>query len=862
MRSRSALFLFVSSLGFRSSDGRSATNQALIDGSLKYCAGIPEDFGDSRVQGSIIPQVVGSRNYLEEALFDSECTSISACVDKYKSDWILQGIRLAVSFVFFVISLILWLFLGCCACCRCCRQCKLWCCCKEKDFPSYFSRGALIFIWSSFAFFMIVVVVDSVFAGLSANDFKQGTNALLCRTLTLASDVLNGGNSTGTAGNTLSQNYSFIGTDPLYTQLVTLEGTLQASSPAIQAIGTTVNNTVDLENAMNRFSAYLSLTQDMLGRSDTLQPGGGEYQCVVCQACCGSGSSSYVAQMRSAIESSFAESLKKVRSQVMETLTGNGLSDSREAVEKASDIVGNVTQNIETNLGKPVLDSSKTIDLSLLILWIVALVFAISGLVPVFWFILSLVYGVVKSYKASYTNPDDKPMNPCVVSCGWCLSLAYATFMFLIGGLLIVAGYAQASFCDASYDLDSTIDRGFTRFAADFLPNSTIRIVVNSCLRTNGSGDFLGAINVGNGQGPQSMSARTVFENVTQIGGLIYDAFNKTPSFPSIASAEPLLLLTDTMDEYKGMFMIPAEQIAALQQDVNFNVNGPMTTDQIRSGYGSSANCNSRNYNLGRTPAGEIIGASLVAAGFTLPDDRSSVSVPGVADYRTDTALVTQLLYTGTCADLSVDKDSFNPFSSLLYWKSLVSTKTDFRCDTITEVVDPDTNLIGFTRAAGTCATPTAFDNYIDSLKTALLSAANDIDTAAATTKTRIENDILSAINNLVIPPVQTVLDNSDCRVLRNGWNALYNVICSQLAVGVNGLGYTFAVFAGMSLLAVIVMFSIWRNLKDNISLWRDLIKERTERRSAIRNVVTASPSPAAVQIVPDAGPRKGRARE
>ena len=823
---------------------RSATSQGLIDESAKFCANVPEDLGLTRESDPLLGDVVGPRNIIADIAFDTECTSIDACVTKYQSDLIPLGIGLGLPLIFAILSLFLWVFLSCCACSRACRQSCIWCCCKEKEFPSYFSRGLLAFIWTSFVLFLLLALADTAFSGLSAIALRAGSESILCRSLTLASDILNGGNVTAAislSNDTSLQNISFIGADPLYTELVELASMLDTDSPLMSSINATVNDTTDFQNALNRLDAYLQLTEDMLGNATNLKASAtGEYECVVCKACCGDGSESYVSKLRSAISVSLAINTADIRSQILSTLTGPGLTVSRDAVNNAVETLGNITKTIEEDVGQPVLDNSGTIDTILLALRIVTIVLACSSLVPVFWFILSVIYGVARSYMLSYSDPDDKPRNPCVASTGWCLSLLYAIFILLLGGTLVVAGYLQASACEAFGNLDVSVDRVVDRYNLSSIAES----VLTTCLKSTGDGDFVSTIKSGD------LTAREVLSNITRIGDLV--DYNYT--VPSISNSAEFKALVDSMLEYKGLFMIPSERISALRANQTFNENGPMSTEQTMTGYGSSAYCSGKIYDLTKTPVGENIAASLRASDFSLPPDLSAISVPGASAYRTSLSTVTGLTYTGTCSDLSVVKNSFNPFSSLLFWKAEVMGKTNFACNTLNEVLDITTGLISFDQTSGTCASPAEFDTYILALRSSLVDASALVDEKAEVTKTRIETDILANITDTVISFINTVLDHSDCRVLRFGWNALYNSFCTKLTVGVVGLGVTFSLFGGLTLLAVVCMVIIWRNLKDNLCLWKALVRERAERRASIRSS-SRSPRPSAVQTFAKSNP-------
>jgi hypothetical protein len=644
---------------------------------------------------------------------------------------------------------------------------------------------------------------------------------------------------------------TFIGTVPLGDELLSLEETIKDGGQAITDIIATTENTVDLENAVARLSEYLSLTEEMLGDPETLNPGTGEYECVLCRACCDGGANSYVGQMKTVIQDSFATSLRDLRTQVADTLTGSGLTDTRNAIDQGYSVVSDMTKNIEENLGQYLIDNQDTIDKALKWLLMAVIILIVLALIPVVWIIISLVHGVCKSYKISYSDPDDGPSNPRCVSTGWSLSLLYTFLILVIGGVLLIMGYVQASVCDSASDTDVFVDKVLDRFAPEVADSDSSRIAVNACLKSSGDGEFLAAIQVG------SQTAEYYLNEVLTIESLVDKAFNEIPAIPEITETNEFKVLIDSMDAYRALYMIPAARIEALRTDVTFNAH-TMTTDQTEKGYGSSAACASANYDLTKTALGQSIQASLIAAGYTLPISLINVAVTGVDAFIAAVQSEAQVVITGTCPNFSVTKDAYNPFTSLLFWQSQVSSKTNFKCDTITETTDPDTGVITFSRVGGTCASLAALDTYIVNLKNELTNAATLVDSTAPTTKTTIEDSILTILNEQVIPPVQAVLDGADCGPINNGWNALYNTFCYDYSYGIVGLGITFSVFGGLALVAVLIMFGIWRNLKDNLSLWKDLVNERSQRQA--NAVVAATPGPMGVQIIPSS-PRANKRR-
>ena len=816
-----------------------------------YCSGVSIPSSLTSIQSQALDNLVGSTNYLEEALFDTTCGDLTSCFTSYRSKLIPRVILAGASIIAALVTLLLWIVLGGCACFRCCRRSPIFCCCKERSSPGDLSRAMKTTLGIMVFLFVVGVVVDVIFAAKATVTFTQGNSALLCGGFTTTSESINGANWTSDG-----VNHTFLGSTNLSSTLGSLAAAVSPSSPQIVSIATTVNRTQMIDNSLKWLDAYLNLTQAMLGDSNVLKVGP-YYECVVCQFCCNSSYSangSLVNQLQAVISDSLSTQVEALRLSIETTLTGPGLEQTSLSVNDTQSVISDLAAKMEEDAGTGLVDQKSSIDLGLKVILIVTAVLIALVAVPLIFLILNFVLGVYTWRQEDFSLADGsvkRPPNPCLASCGWCSAIAYAFLIFLIGGFLLVIGYFEASFCEMASDTDSFIDSINFRITGNTAGgNSTVGFtqVLDSCFKTTGDGDLLSGIYVGN------ETARSSLDQVYGLSNEFSQVFASPLALNESLATNPVLLeLVNSMTAFGAIYMINPEDISSLLQDPAFIALPPSVK---QTGLGGNAICTQNlNLDLTSTIVGESILASVQAATCPVANSQSYTILSGV-DYNAQVtaALGGIPIVSGFCP--YTVETQIQPYADMYKWKNTTQVKADFPCNTISSSTDPSTNITSYTQVPANCSSQADFNTYISSyLGPALMDAAKAVDNATNSTYTDLQNNVYPLFENQILPPLNLVLNGTDCQFLGNSWQSIYGAFCYLETIGTVEIGSTFAAFGAIAWIAIVAMFIIWRHLKDNRSLWKDDYGKKTDsqhpprpaRARVVRQVAVNS-----VQIVPN----------
>ena len=559
---------------------------------------------------------------------------------------------------------------------------------------------------------------------------------------------------------------------------------------------------------------------------------------MVCQFCC-SGENGFVPKLKDIVSSSLSSELQSIRENIASSLTGPGLEDTFISVNDTNTVIVDFSEKLDSDVGHYLVEQKSSIDTSLLLLTIVTIVFIALILAPLTLLLLTFFFGVHKWRRSSsYTDLAVKPPNPFLASCGWCTAVAYAFFILMLGGALLLLGFVEASFCDMASDTDSFFDNVQFRVSPDYT-DLGFNQVLQACFKTTGDGDLLGSLVVGNG------TARSSLDSVYVLNDQFLQIFTNPPQpEDSLANNQYFRDLINGMRSYGAIYMIDARDIKSILETSPYQSLAPSV---VQSGLGGNAICE-QNLNVDLSdsePMGSMIRASLTAAGWPASDS-GVVTIQSAVDYN---AAVTAArggisLTTGTCPFTVTNP--VQPYADMYSWKNDVQVKPSFPCNKITNSTDAATNITSFAQEQHSCANQAEFHTYISTyLYEGLKDAADELDDATIFTYNKINTTIQGYIQTSILPPVDKILNGTDCQFLGASWERFYDGFCHLETVGTVGIGLTFAAFGALAWIAVSVMFIVWRHLKDNLCLWSDLRKDpRNGARPAIQaHIVNASPS-------------------
>lgn len=808
--------------------------QKIATDTTKFCTGVTVATPPNEREQAMLENLIGDPNIVSASLVDRKCDGASGCWSKYQDTVITRVLLVFAPGILAILTLLLWIILGSCACCRCCRRCSIWCCCKEKSYPGNMSKCKKMVIMMYTFLFIGLVAVGLAFALPFKTKMTNGAESAVCRAFEVADDTINGVQFTSA-----NVQHTFIGTTTLATKIDSLSTLLGENSSAMTAIKQTVDQTIPMENATKKLKMYFKTMKETLGLESIINVG--DHQCFFCYSCC-SGTDSAVDQVVLALDNSFASAVNKLRDSIQEQLTGDGLTSLRESVSDINDNIASIKKRIEDTMAENLLNNSSSLESGLNLMKIVATVLVAAIAIPALFLLISIIFGVCRSARPSYSDPTIKPQNPCHASCGWCVSFFYAFIILLLSGLFLLSGYVETMLCDVLASKDTLID-GQLGDGSD----PTLKNVADACLKSTGSGDLLGSIVIDTTTGK---TAKDFLNSALDIDSLFASADTASTTIPSVASEPNFATLMNSMDEYGSLYMIPADRIAFLKTRLGAGQT-PLPSnynDIMKAAYGGVPQCTAPGAkNLARTSMGAWFEAALVAAGYTFSGNGASNNQA----FTFKTALeYANLLNTGgvsfnqnnACPSTGFTETAKAPYSNLLFAKNQVINKTDFKCATVSLQSTATDGRETYVANVGNC-NYSAFVTYVASLRSWILAAATNLDTVATATSTSITNNIRQIIQTQVLPPAQDVMNGSDCAFVPKAYDNLQQALCWQHDTGFVGYAYMLGLLGVSTLIAIFAMFIIWRHLKDNISLWRDVIQGQTNRRSpTMRTATTVRP--------------------
>jgi hypothetical protein len=789
-----------------------------------YCADatLPTEY--SAADDILVDGHVGSPNYLEDVILDPACTDIVECLKEEQTALINTALRVGVGILLAVITLLFWIFMSPCACCECYRISRIWCCCRVSSRPGgrrSMRKGGIWILTSISGLFALGLIIVVIYAATYANKVNQGGKNLLCQTFSLASDALNG-NSPGEfvdPDTGKSTTYLFIGSEQLSADINTLDGALADGSTELSEIDSTMAATTDLQYRLDSFAKYLTFANTILGLDTNMKVS--DHECLACKACCGGGGS-YMDQMTTVVQQSYAATLYGLRGEIEDNLTGDGLDSVRTSLGKADQMVTDINSRFETSVGQNLIDNKSTMDMVMTASYwsIVALLTLI--IIPTMFLALNMIFGVWLDNR----EPSDhtvRPPNPLLASCGWCWTFFYAMFILLVAGGFGVVGYFEGSVCQMTADSDTFIDNVYFRIESDAQDNNStmssadIQLAIDTCFKSTGSGDLLDAIVIDdttNSTAQDILSFATVLNNNLDI---VY----APSSSPKKMVDEPVFQhMIWALRNFNSLFFLPASTITTLKS----LAGADPAQSLLDSGFGGVPDCSGRSSVPVNGTIGAWIVASLEAAGASnIPTDfsaGSATNLPGSSTYYSDAQTAGQNTGSSgtTCPSYNPSSVNNAPWDTLMIDKMGVLNKSSFRCDTITITRSSDDFAIDSTSEVS--CTFAQFTTYITSLADELVAQAVALDVAAADTAAQIDENIRGPLQDTIIPPMTSISTGLDCKFIYGRWQYVYRSLCWSQAPGFVGMAYTLISLAVLAWIAIGVQFAIWQHLRANRTAW------------------------------------------
>ena len=503
-----------------------STGDALANYAASFCprSSIPSDLTSLQSQG--LEGLVGSRNNIKEAMYDTACGELWSCLQQRQGEIISRVVLVGVPVIASGITLLLWILMGSCACCRCCRRCPVFCCCQRRGPPSKLNRGVVGILALSIILFIVGVSLNLKYATKAVGSFNDGNSAMLCETFRISSESINGVSikNNGTR-------YLFSGSQRLAASMSSLASAMNPSSPEVVLIADTVRSTVEIDNALRQLYAYLDLVREIMAK-----PFSGFEQELPS-----------LNDLQARIEETRALQLDEIRSSVDATLRDERLHKAYESLAEAETWISSLSSTIEKSLDETLVRNAGKIAFGVKAIYIATLATLVSVLIPVI-FVILIFFSGARRLKG---QPATGRGSASVALCGWCWAISYAFITLLLGGAFLIAGYFQASLCDMAHDTDSLIDRITVRATSGNETLAAATQIIDSCIKTTRDGNFLDATYLGN------ETARSLLEKAYLLENEFNDLFSSAAqSIESISQNEEFRRVIEKMKTFEGVSLM------------------------------------------------------------------------------------------------------------------------------------------------------------------------------------------------------------------------------------------------------------------------------------------------------------------
>ncbi|KAF4748493.1 hypothetical protein FOZ62_024956, partial [Perkinsus olseni] len=811
-------------------------------------------------------------NVLEMFIRDERCHSdnddiLTECIEDKRDDIQSAANRVGGGFSLAFLLVIGWIILLPCFICRCWRKACCWFCLGESKkglrTPKQTTRFGFILVGMLLA--LALLIAGSIAIG-SQDTMSSGADGTFCEIYKLANNSLNG--YPGGESN-MENDDAFIGLVPMIDSVKDLVDELDpnGNGELLPGVDNLLLETRTLDRAVADLTGSLENMLATLGKPENRRVG--EYTCVFCDACCG-GPNPLVAQVLDELKGSAAGALNEARDMVRQELRGQNIVDLHSEASKAIDPLDEFRDVFEDKIGDALINNEEDIRDVLDAISSATLGWAAGVFLPIVLLILVVLCGCFRKPPEDHT---DKATNPCGVCCSCCCTCLYVFIACYVSGIVMILAYFEGSVCMIIHDVPKIVDMyddfqslanrdGPVRRLLPALPappagrylasdNDDVKKFIGTCLDPAGDGDILSTIEVDDGKTLRETfnvedRIKTEFDKITtSVGADIND-----PSL-NIANLPAFRDLLNAIDAVGDLYILDPDRAAALQSDANYQWDGTSPPSLsagaaiLEAGFAGVPECSNRTVDLSalspefRDPIASLDGQTLIGVDEYI----AALSGNGVG-LGTATGCTT--------FKLSGANQNLVPWGNLLNLRQPVMTKNDYDCTGYTILETADRKFVTSPGSSRTCDF-NQWQQFIRDFKTDLQAKASAVDVERVASFDKIDTGLRDLVDRLVIIPIQELLDGISCRFMAVRWEGLINQFCWTYAAGITGFGA--ALLAACAIMTVILVyeFVIWRYLKDNRCIRRDLAKEaRTHPSQSPQVMASHNPQvgvPLTVQI-------------
>lgn len=702
-----------------------------------------------------------------------------------------------------------------CPCCRCCR------CCSAQKETSRCCKGSCCV-----AFFLIVagLIVAMAFTVQGYIDLSDGLALLSCSSANFVQVILDG-QDTGKAATSF---VGIISATNTFTGLVAqLDSNVQNSF--INQLEAILTQTTGIDEAVAVATGTVSLMESALNDPANTNPGY-KHTCGMCSTL-----GPQLGQVNTALSNGVGQALSGVRTEVSNQLTGPNLVTLRKSLSDSVTPLVTLKNNARDAFGwftDPngfVQYQQYTHKGTSLLSGLVTAIVIFFGLIML---CASTTMGMFccreKVQDPKFVgNPYYHTVHRCA-ACTWCCAWLYAVIVFVLGGVLYFAAFPMLSGCYLMTQLDAAELKalsGAIGWSTPLLPDQEMLVnITDRCisaksqpLHAAGSHNIADLVKIANSSGSQ-VSIRQMIQ--TTALDPINEQFSNLDS--SLAANNLTLSNLQALVDLRNLIRTTKLSDTLLpdpnQLGNDATYQGMSAKSDLAVGFFTSSSCTNAT-----------IGGQTVTGVNELWTRLQNYGLPVGA--ITDCGYSGQVLCNPALPATDAATIACTATNNFLKQLKLpLFTQTTYKCpifdDGTVNGCDPKvngqtcydaTNNQMYPLKQRTCSL-TQFNQYIQDFDTRFLNVFQALDTSVSSTFSKITTDIRTLVNTTVLTPVMNVIDEMNCNFMTTTYQGVLDGLCYKSVIGFTRVAESYVACAFLSLLLVILTYSIWRRTIDNVN--------------------------------------------
>eukprot|EP00933_Yihiella_yeosuensis_P020652 TRINITY_DN16509_c0_g2_i1.p1 TRINITY_DN16509_c0_g2~~TRINITY_DN16509_c0_g2_i1.p1 ORF type:complete len:898 (+),score=144.46 TRINITY_DN16509_c0_g2_i1:216-2696(+) len=729
-----------------------------------------------------------------------------------------------------------------CPCCKCCRRCK--------GRHNVRKPVKLVFFISlcGIVFGLLVAASMSVAGFGKAVDGFEMTS---CATAKMVDSTLNG--QTGPY---------FLGMLPTLKVFQELIDSFNAGSAFLTQLGGVLDDTKAITAANNLASGTLGLLLDMMANKQNQKPqsSGGKDLLHDCELC--TQLEKVLKPVKTNLDSSLGQALDAARSEVKKQLQGPKLKDLQGQIISATDPLKQVKEMVRDTFGDNIVknDAFANITSNLrqfgtmgsAFLFIIGILIVTCGFSSVGLWTFREKRKYIEGEPVKYRNG----VHRCAL-CTWCWGFCYVMFAFFVGGLMVMLSIPFSGICLIMNDVNSQM---LTDIGPSIGLNLTgtagpmVNDIIDQCFRPvnpNANPLLLDIIYTMNGTKKTTLKERIVDQTKTNINKQ-FDKIGQRNTSVDLSNNDAMKTLKRTLRDTRIDAMMKPRlrewNRDSLYQGMGFDQNSG--NDKLMTfTIASSASCDDFYVPAENGPLSGSKIPGIWSFGYRLKNfSNLNTMIPSAGCIRkADCSHTTPTSNAGQACRAG---NNFMDLKAGLQGPKIFRCKSFYvgaiKCDIKTMTETPPgsgkyTNdclaADGTLEAKEYACDISEFTTLVQDFDIRLDKVFKRLGTASTATMSKISVDMKKVVDTNVLAKIDAVANGVTCGFLNQAYQNVIDGMCFTGVVGFIQVADSYVACAALSLLLIILMYTVWRISVDNYNhIVEDEVKDLVTEANVIGN--------------------------